>query len=691
MVDIQHPRMLADWSESKPWEALEDLPVALVLLDGGANVVEFNRAAGQLLRAHDVGLMRRGSPFMTLVGPTVRQFIAWYADRSEEALKTELRVGATTLPVRLAKSTFTPSRGCTVLAITPEEVSNVAPLHEFAFDVSDSGLFVTSSAGNVRVANSALSQILAVASADVVGSHWKDLFLPGLSPAQVDEIDVELVEHGCWSGAVVVAVPARGDRILDLKLQLRKHKSTAPFDRVTGAVDKTVVGTVADITDHTSMEEMLKEQARLDSLTGLLNRAGFLEALQERFTEAERSGTGLTMMYLDLDNFKSLNDQFGHRFGDMLLDSFAKRLRGALKSTDLVGRVGGDEFTVLFDPALAPATLANVVTKLQNRLLQDYQLDELNYTCSASIGSAEYPWDASTCDELLEFADHAMYQAKTGGRNRHERFDRKEFRRWADKELMLKLIETGIDGMEFVPYYQPIFNPGSGALSSAEALVRWIHPDGGAVRLPADFLPLVEGLQAGVHMGIRMLDQVLVHMRSFTETVAPVSISVNLSAAQLRSEQLVQHVEMLAERFPNEISRLTIELVESAFYDGDPVIAKNLSRLVAMGASLALDDFGTGHSSLLSLRAHEFTQLKIDQRFLAAASTGRREDVVVFESMLDLSQNLGMETVAEGVETTAQLDYLRKLNCDSAQGFLLARPMPKEDFRALLAKQAVAP
>lgn len=672
------------------WGAPNDVPVALVLLDADNNVADFNEAAATLLGGH--GLLRSGMPFLAFVGPAMRNYLRWRNSDDDESLKTSLRTGSRLIPVEMWQSKVAGSEGNVVISIVSAGRSHLSKAQGLAFEEAQVGMFVTGSGGDVLAANPALLELTRLGRDDVVGMNWQQLFFASLPPAFVSEVNAELRENDRWRGRVVSNVAERGDRIFDLTLRVRELDANEPEEQCENSVVRAVVASVTDVTDGSSVEQALKQQARHDQLTGLLNRAGFLEELELRFDRAQRAGTGLSLMYLDLDHFKSLNDHFGHRYGDILLEAFAKRLRSSLKSTDVIGRVGGDEFTVLFDPALSPVTLDNVAHKLKGTLLQDYQLDELNYTCTASFGSAGYPWDASTADELLEYADHAMYQAKTLGRNKHTRFDRKEFRNWVDREEMIKSIEDGIGDMQFVPYYQPIFDAETRRLRGAEALVRWVHPDSpDDPRLPAEFLSLVDGSPAGVHMGTRMLDQVVVHMRSFAETTQPVSISVNLSAAQLRSEDVVAHVERLARSFPEQMKQLRVEMVESAFYDGDPIIAENLARISGVGVTLALDDFGTGHSSMLSLRAHDFTELKIDREFLWAASSRSHEDVVVFESMIELSRKLGMHTVCEGVETEEQLRYVQDLGCNSVQGFLLGRPMPKDAFRLLLATTERAP
>lgn len=668
--------------------AFDDIPAALIALDSNGNVDAYNRAAAELIGEAPIGLLKVGGPLMALIGPSARQYVAWRSDPTSRQLRAAVRASGRLIDVVLTKSHIAQRPGWSIVAVQADDDAAVRDAHELAFEYARTAVFVAWTGGDIIAANPAFAELFGSDDRPLVGRNWQHLLLADESPVVTRDLHSALRQEQRWTGRVETMVADVGRRTLDVTVAMRPY---TPRDLGGVASARTLVGYVTDVTDDTTVEDALREQATRDALTGLLNRAGFLAELQQRFDEAQRNGTQLTALYVDLDNFKTLNDHYGHRYGDILLEAFAKRLQGSLKSSDLVGRIGGDEFVVLFDPGLTHATLSTVVSKLRHRLLQEYQLDDLSYTCTASFGSADYPWDATTAEEVLEFADHAMYQAKTLGRNRHATFDREEFRGWIDREDLIASIEAGIDAMQFVPYYQPIFDTNSSRVRGAEALVRWVDPDEPeTVRLPAEFLPLIETRPASIHLGTRLVDQVLVHMRSWANTTGPVPVSINLSAGQLRSEDMIAHFEEAAERYADEMRHLRVEVVESAFYDGDPVIADNLSRLAALGLTLSLDDFGTGHSSLLSLRAHAFRQVKIDRQFLAAVESGNDADRLVLESMVNLGRQLGLETVCEGVETAEQLAYLRDLGCDLVQGFHLARPMPKKDLRALMRRRSAS-
>jgi diguanylate cyclase (GGDEF)-like protein/PAS domain S-box-containing protein len=660
----------------------DDIPMPLIVLDSAGIVIDANRAATELLGGEGRGLLKLGSPFVAVIGPGIREYVSWRAGNGDDHLDARVRGRGGFVSVQLVRRPLG-DEGATLVWINDKSGTQIADAHGLAFDESEHGVFVAVSTSRVIAANPAFIEMIGSSEEEVIGANWQQLVLGAVPAERIRQLHEDLRTQRTWSGRIMKIDPDRGERVLELVVHMRQRLSSEASDD-SDLVD-TIVAYVTDVTDGNSLQRELQEQARRDELTGLMNRAGFLEVLQQHFDAAQRSGSAISLLFIDLDNFKSLNDHFGHRYGDLLLQAFAKRLRASLKASDILGRIGGDEFVVLFDPSLPPTSLDVVVNKLRSHLLTDYQLDDVSYTCTASLGSAEYPWDATTGAELLEFADHAMYQAKTSGRNRYARFDRDHHRGRMDHEEFLEAIENGIEDMHFVPYYQPIFDAETQQISGAEALVRWIdHRGEPVVRAPGEFLPLIEGGPAGIRLGQRMFDQVLVHSRSFAALAGPMPISINMSAAQIRSENVIAHVEALSGDYSAEIAQLRVELTESAFYDGDPVVKQNLLRLLDLGATLSLDDFGTGHSSMLSLRAHAFSEVKIDRRFLVAVSSGVDDDRFVFESMLDLCSRLGLQTVCEGVETEEQLAYVRSLGSDLVQGFLLARPMPKEDLRALL-------
>lgn len=673
---------VAKWGAAGRWGVPDDVPIALVILDSAGNVVDRNRIADDLLYDGSHGLLRVGAPFMTLVSHSVRQYARWRARGVDTPLDVRLRVGSQLIPVVLVQNRIQGDEQHTMLAIFMRDGASHVDAHQLAFDAATNGMFVTDASGRLLVANPSLLEILQAEAEEVVGESWQRIFFTQ-APEVTAGVHNELLETGEWRGRVIKAVQGHGDRLLELTFRLRAPKG-AGGESGEDVIARSTVGEVVDVTEGRSVELALREQARRDELTGLFNRTGFMGVLDERFAAAERNGSELTLLYLDLDNFKTLNDNFGHRYGDLLLEAFAGRLRGSLKSTDVIGRLGGDEFAVLFDPGLPPETLASVVNKLRDRLLQEYQLDELSYMCSASFGSAEYPWDAASRNELVEYADHAMYQAKASGRNTHARFDRRVFRDWAAHEDVIAAVSAAIDNSQVIPYYQPIYSAFSGEILGAEALVRWVEPDElGGVHLPEVFLPLIDGNAVGIRMTVTMIDRILEDLRVFSGSCPSISVAVNLSMAQLRADDVVAHIERRAASHPDEIERLRIELTEGSLASEDPIVAQNIARIAAAGAVLSLSGFGTGQASILSLRAYEFGQLKLDRRVLASM-TADPADRVVTESLIELCRKLGIETVTEGIETDAQLSYVRRLGCDLAQGYLLARPMPVEAFRRLL-------
>ncbi|MFK8024689.1 MAG: putative bifunctional diguanylate cyclase/phosphodiesterase, partial [Ilumatobacter sp.] len=681
---LGHSTGAPSWVMGRP----DDVPVPLVVLDHGGRVVDHNRFAEELFGGEH-GLLRLNSPFMPLVGESVRSYVRWRDDVDAGPLRVRLRVGTRKISADLSKTQIPSDPPVTVLAVTIDERSSVAGAHRLAFEESATGIFVAETSGAVVAANRALLDIVGLDLDHVEGLDWRHLFLTNVSSEFAHDVHRDLLDELEWRGRIETPVGDGSDRILDLSLRVRPLDGPVGGQMIASqsadsSSDLYVVGYVADETEDDAAQDALRQAARLDGLTGLLNRTGFLEQLTSRFDEAQRDGRELTLLYLDLDNFKTLNDHFGHRYGDILLEAFSKRLRSSLKSSDIVGRVGGDEFVVLFDPGLAPEKLRIVVDKLRERLLDDYQLDDLTYTCTASFGSSEYPWDAASADQLIEYSDHAMYQAKSAGRNAHARFDRAVFRSSEARDVMLRAIEVGLDETQFVPFFQPLRSPATRALVGARAAMRWTDPTTGeTVHLPEDFLPSIEGSPTSIRLGLALVEQVIAEIRSFPAGSAS-RVTINLNAVQCRAEELIALIERSVADDSVLVERLGIGVAESVFTPEDPVITKNLNRLRSAGVELTLDDFGTGSASVLSIGAFDFTRLDLSRRLLEAAVAKREPSGQLFAAAVAMGRRLGLAVGAIGVDGERALEVVIDAGCDVAQGDLLGAPMRAADFRLLL-------
>ncbi len=427
----------------------------------------------------------------------------------------------------------------------------------------------------------------------------------------------------------------------------------------------------------------LTHLAMHDGLTKLPNRILLEDRLHQATENAKRYHGRFSVLFLDLDGFKAVNDSFGHSIGDRLLVEVAQRIRACIRARDTIARIGGDEFVVLLD-ADEPADAAAVADKLVTAIRQPFTIGELELRVSASIGIAIYP-GADGRRDLLKDADAAMYHAKEMGRNCYCFF---ETSMNADAQEQLQLLHDlhlALERHELVVYYQPKFDAANRKLMGAEALVRWQHPTRGLVP-PNDFIPMAEKSGLIVPIGEWVLDEACRQMSEWRQFGSENwSIAVNLSPLQFGHTGLIQMLRDTLRRHGVEPRCLTLEVTEStAMRDVDTSMAI-LQQIYSMGVNISIDDFGTGYSSLLYLKRLPASELKIDRGFVRGLAKDG-EDAAIVSAIVALGKSLNLKVVAEGVETTGQQEFLTRLGCDSLQGFLLGRPMPPDQFIAALSK-----
>ena len=436
--------------------------------------------------------------------------------------------------------------------------------------------------------------------------------------------------------------------------------------------------------DALSKNEQLRHQSMHDALTGLPNRALITDRIEWMLSRTRRPGSTCAALLIDLDGFKHVNDSRGHEAGDTLLRAVARRLTGALREVDSIGRVGGDEFAVLIDEVELSCAPELVAARIIDVLRQPFDLGPagpvvVTATVGIAVGSREHPGD------LLRDADLALAQAKAGGRNCYEVFapemETSVQRRF---ELELDLRQALAEG-QFELVYQPIYDLDELTLVGLEALLRWNHPRRGQLP-PADFVPVLEASGQIVDVGRWVLLAAARQMASWRSTGAQMMVSVNVSPRQLDRDSLVEHVRDALAISGLEPSALTIEVTETALMRNVPETARRLRELKALGVQVAIDDFGTGYSSLAYLQQFPVDCLKIDQTFIDALSRSPESDALI-HTLVRLGQDLGLRTLAEGVETAAQMAHLRRENVDAVQGFLFARPMTVAAVDAELARR----
>ena len=448
-------------------------------------------------------------------------------------------------------------------------------------------------------------------------------------------------------------------------------------------------GVSRDVTQAVLAEQRVHELARYDSLTGLPNRNMFLDELERSIDRAARQNSEFALCFIDLDRFKNINDTLGHDAGDELLKTMAQRLRQAVRKTDLVARLGGDEFVVLLEGGASAPGLQTVAPKLLAAISETVTIQDRDFLVTGSIGVARYPGDGEDAATLLKHADAAMYLAKESGKNNIQ-FYSAELADMAARQFELEsALRLALVRNELVLHYQPKVDVASGRIIGLEALVRWNQPGRGLVP-PGEFIPLAEERGLIVPMGRWVVQAACRQMRSWIDAgLQPPPVAVNLSARQFGDDQLVADIAGALARYEIEPMMLEVELTESVLM-ADPDRANAvLQRLHTMGVHISIDDFGTGYSSLSYLKRFPAETVKIDRSFISGLPNDG-DDAAITQAVIAMAHSLGLNVVAEGVETADQLAMLRRLGCDEAQGYLLGRPVPAGEIGVVLQASSLA-
>ncbi|GAB5605483.1 EAL domain-containing protein [Sideroxyarcus sp. TK5] len=549
-----------------------------------------------------------------------------------------------------------------------------------AFETEE-GMMVTDAQANIIQINQAFTDLTGYTAAEVIGKSPAILRSDRQSGVFFERMWASLQRDYSWQGEI---------------WNRRKNGEIFPaWLSITAVVDKegrvtNYVGAYVDFTERKKAENEIHHLAFYDPLSQLPNRRLLLDRLRQAIASGARNRTGGALMFIDLDNFKTLNDTKGHGIGDLLLIEVSRRLQAAVREGDTVARFGGDEFVLLLeglseDSAHAAVQARAVGEKVLASLSEPYQLEGAEFHSSSSMGITLFINYKDTMDELLKQADTAMYEAKKSGRDTLRFFDpamQHELEARAQTEVGLR---EALRLNEFELYYQPQVDV-QGRVIGAEVLLRWIHPERGLIP-PLQFIPLAEENGLILPIGKWVLETACHQIALWSHDAATreLLLAVNVSARQFRQADFVSQIRDVLEVSGIDPSRLKLELTESIVLDdvGDS-IAK-MQALNELGLSFAMDDFGTGYSSLAYLTQLPLNQLKIDQSFVQHIGS-KSSDAAIIQTIIGMANNLGMEVIAEGVETQAQRDFLEWNGCKLFQGYLFGRPMPLEAFSRLLAQ-----
>lgn len=549
-----------------------------------------------------------------------------------------------------------------------------------AIDQSPSSVLICDKGWKIEYSNSKFSQLTGHLSEDIIAKHPKDInednALSNDNIQMWENIQIQVERVGVWQGEVH-STRKNGERFWEqVSITPIKDGKNIPTHYL-------ILG--EDISIRKRYEQQLLRQANYDILTGLPNRMLALDRLKLALAQARRDDQLVGLMFLDLDNFKHINDTMGHDNGDSLLIEASRRISSCLRGTSTVARLGGDEFLVILPSLNAPEATEQVAERILQTFSAPYTLANQEVFISTSIGIAIYPSDSDNSSTLLQHADAAMYQAKNKGKSAYQRF-LPEMNKDSHERLQIESrLRRALELDELEVYYQPIVEAATGRLIGAEALIRWNNPAMGMV-VPDRFIPLAEETGLIIPIGDWVLDTACKQIKQWQQSTGlDLTIAVNVSPRQFRDGNFVGTVESILSKYQLDPHFLELEITERLILDDSIETSSIFDSLDKMNVKLSIDDFGTGYSALGYLKSYPFDTLKIDKSFVQDVIE-EKEDAALVTAIITMAHSLGLKVIAEGVEEASQLEFLNSRNCDFAQGYYFNRPVPAADFNQWMEK-----
>jgi diguanylate cyclase (GGDEF)-like protein/PAS domain S-box-containing protein len=543
------------------------------------------------------------------------------------------------------------------------------------FEHAQEGILITDADARILDVNPAFTAVTGYSREEAVGRNPEFLKSGHHPPEFFAEMWASLLESGAWRGEIWNR--KKGGELFAELLAVTAvpgHEGGRGY----------FVGVFTDITQIKSQQQRLEHIAHYDALTQLPNRVLLADRLHIALAHARRSGELLAVCYLDLDEFKPVNDTYGHEAGDQLLVEVASRLSMGLRAGDTVARLGGDEFVLLLSSLRDIDECKRTLDRILRAVANPYAVRDAKVELSASVGVAVYPLDDTDADTLLRHADQAMYAAKESGRNRYHLFDPEHDRRARAQREAMERIAEGLAGGEFRLYYQPKVDMRRGQVVGAEALIRWQHPERGLLP-PSEFLPFIEDTELSVVAGDWVIETALAQMQAWRAAGLTLPVSVNISARHLQSAGFTDRLARALARHPSvSAGDLELEILETSALDDLLLVTSLIESCRGLGVSFALDDFGTGYSSLSYFKRLSAETLKIDQSFVRDMLRDS-EDMAIVDGIIGLAEAFRRKVIAEGVEEVEHGILLLHLGCDLAQGYAIARPMPAGELPAWVA------